>query len=334
MSNDDLQFRGGGLNPLNWIDKYAQYRYKDPDSPGARDVQNPHEWDDPDPSYRQILTPDTIAGWMAAAIVGLVVGGLLLYLVPIFSPTFHNPWFLGLCIFLAYSTGLVIYGRKTGFRAYQGLVKSIIYYGDDIDVRAGEDAGTDGRSQLFIPYSNLVFAGLGKRPLKKRDLPYDASKLRSNPGDTGEEPVVDRLNTTTRTVDTGHLGRFHVTWAEDMEYDTFGRESDRYTSRPRRIDEDVVRDMNELIESLETSITTLRQQKSMLEERGDELRATREETIIPELEQAVTLMSKVTELHPDQDSRAKQPVPKQTNGHSNDTLAELWEEADEEVSDR
>lgn len=335
MSSDDLQFRGGGLNPLNWVDRYAQYQYKDPDAPGARDVHNPHEWENTDPSIRERILPDTVAGWLAAGMVALIVGGLALYLIPIFAPTFHNPFFLAFCIFVAYSLALEFHGRLKGFQAYKNLVKSIIYYGDDIDVRAGQDAGTNGRSKLFVPYTDLGFAGLSKRPLKKRDLPYDASKLRSNPGDTGEEPVVDRLNQTTRTVDTDTLGRIHVTWADDMEYDTFGRESDRYTSNPRRIDEDVVQDMNELIESLETAITTLRQQKSMLEERAGELRDTRTEALIPELEQTLTLMQQVYEIQPDEDQRRNQPTVHQ-NGHSNgkSVTDELWEEAEEEVSDR
>ena len=336
MSSDDLQFRGGGLNPLNWVDRYAQYQYKDPDAPDAREVQNPHEWENPDPSWRERLLPDTIAGWLAAGMVALIVGGLALYLIPIFAPTFHNPVFLAFCIFTVYSVGLELHGRMKGFRAYQNLVKSIIYYGDDIEVRAGEDAGTNGRSKLFIPYTTLGFAGLSKRPLKKRDLPYDASKLRSNPGDTGEEPVVDRLNQTTRTVDTETLGRIHVTWADGMEYDTFGRESDRYTSRPRRIDEDVVKDMNELIESLETSITTLRQQKSMLEERAGELRDTRTEALIPELEQTLTLMKQMYELQPDDQGqrRSQPPVHQNGNGGRKSITDELWQEAEEEVSDR
>lgn len=337
MSSDDLQFRGGGLNPLNWVDRYAQYRYKDPDAPSARDVQNPHEWENPDPTIRERLTPDTIAGWLAAGMITLIVGGFGLYLIPIFAPTFHNPFFLAFCIFTAYSAGLVLWGRKTGFRAYQSLVKSIIYYGDDIDVRAGEDAGTNGRSKLFTPYAHLGFAGLSKRQLQKRDLPYDASKLRSNPGDSGQEPVVDRLNQTTRTVDTETLGRIHVTWADGMEYDTFGRESDRYTSRPRRIDEAVVQDMNEMIESLETSINTLRQQKSMLEERAGELRDTRAEALIPELEQTLTLMQRVYEMQPDDRmSQHQKPLEAHQNGHGRgkSVTDELWEEAEEEVSDR
>lgn len=334
MSNDDLQFRGGGLNPLNWVDRYAQYQYKDPDAPDARDVHNPHEWENLDPSWRERLLPDTVAGWLAALMVTLILGGLALYLVPIFAPTFHNPIFLGLCIFAAYSGGLVLWGRKSGFRAYKNLVKSIIYYGDDIEVRAGQDNGTNGRSKLFIPYTDLGFAGLSKRPLKKRDLPYDASKLRSNPGDTGEEPAVDRLNQTTRTVET-QLGQFHVTWAEDLDYDTFGGESDRYTLRPQRIDEDVVQDMNELIESLETSIGTLRQQKSMLEERAGELRDTRTEALIPELEQTLTLMKQMYELQPDDQGTGQgQPSINQNgSGRGKSVTDELWEEAEEEVSD-
>jgi len=339
MTDDDLRFRGGGLNPLNWVlDRSAQYRHKDPDEPPARQVHDPHEWDDPDPSLRQRLTPDTIAGWLAIGMVALVVGGLSLYLFPIFAPTFQNPLFLALAIFIAYSAGLVLYGRKWGFNAYRRLVKSIVYYGEDIDVRAGRDAGTDGRSVLFIPYRNLGYAGLSSRELQKRDLPYDASKLRSNLGDDGTDTVIDRLNQTTRTVDTETLGRFHVTWAEDMEFDEFGRESDRYTTRPRRMDQDVARDMNELIESLETSIGTLRQKVSMLEERAGELRQTRQEAVIPELQQTITLMKELMEdVHPD-DGRRRRPeahsstsIPSTNGGQS--VLQQTWQEAKEEVSD-
>lgn len=339
MTDDDLQFRGGGLNPLNWVDRYAQYRYKDPEAPGARHINDPHEWDDPDPSLKERLLPSTMAGWLAAAMVTLVAGGLGLYLIPIFAPTFQNPWFLGLCIFAAYSTGLVMWGRKTGFAAYQRLVKSIVYYGDEIDVRAGRDAGTDGRSKLFIPYRNMGLAGLSPRPLQKRDLPHDATKLRSNHGDAGTDPAVDRLNQTTRTVDTDTLGRFHVTWAESLEYDTYGTESDRYTARPKRMDEDVARDMNELIESLETAVSTLRQQKSMLEERSNQLRNTREEAVIPELEQTIDIMRQMYEFQPNQRQRDRAtpdaPISPHSNGHQGSSAAQdLWEEAEEEVSDR
>ena len=334
---DDESFRGGRLNPLNWISgRGSRYRYRDPDAPSAREVHDPHTWDDPDPSFRERVTPDTLAGWLAAGMFVLIGGGLALYLVPIFAPTFRNPWFLGVCLVIAYSVGLILYGRKTGFRAYKNLAKSIIYYGEDIDVRVGRDAGTDGRSKLFIPYRNLGFAGLSSRPLQKRDLPYSATKLRSNLGDDGTDPVVDRLNQTTRTVETDTIGRVHVTWAEDLDYDAFARESDRYTTRPKRMDEGVARDMNELIGSLETAITTLRQQKSMLEERSSELRNTRQEAVIPELEQTIELMKQMYEFQPDQKQPSNAAL---TNGSSRarnrpNVSDQIWREVEEELEDR
>lgn len=339
MSDDELQFRGGGLNPLNWVDRLAQYRYQDPDAPSARDVHDPHVWDDPDPSLRERLTPDTIAGWFIGAIVTLVFGGLAFYLIPIFAPTFRNPWFLALCLFAAYTIGIWMHGRISGYRTYQRLVKSILYLGNEIDVRAGEDAGTDGRSKLFTPYRSLKWGGLVKRALKKRDLPYSAEKLRSNMGkkdEIGEEPVVDRLNQTTLTAETETLGTFHVTWADDLEYDTFGVASDRYTTRPSRLDEDVADDMNQLIESLESAITTLRQQKAMLEERGADLRMTRSETQLPELQQTVELMKEMYELQPDRAQRRETPDPTLNGNHRSrpSVSQQLWREVEEEVSDR
>lgn len=306
MSNagaDVDDWGGGGLNPLNWPGRLAQYRHHDPEHPDARDVQDPHEWDDSDPGIVERLTPNTVAQWLATGMVSLVVGGLLLYLVPIFGTAFRNPLFLAVCLFTAYSVGLVMYGRKTGLEWFKKVDKSINYYGDEADVRLGSYVGTDGSSHLFSPLRSVSFAGLGKRFLLKRDLPYNASKLRSNSNDPGEEPVIDRLNETTVECQTETFGRVFISHGSGMDYDEFGMESDRYVKRPETVDEDVVGDMNDLIESLEASISTLRSQKSMLEERSSDLRDTREEVIVPELEQSIVLLERMTDLAQPQDGQ-------------------------------
>lgn len=291
-----------GLNLRKFPGRLRQYRRKDPDEmpDEAREVYDPHTWDDPDPSRRERLTPDTTAGWLVAAIVFLGVGGVALYLLPIIGPTYRNDRLLIAIGIIGAVVVFHLWSRQQGFQAAAtNFDKSIIYYGDEIDVRLGEYKGTDGRSDLFTPYVNVSYGGFNARPLKKRDLPFDPARLRANIGrkdEVGETPVVDRLNATTAKAETETAGTVLVTHAESIEFDGFGRESDRFTTRPQVIDEDIAADMNRLIDSLERSVETLRQQLTMVEERAEDLRETRRDNIVDELRGALSLMEQMAHL--------------------------------------
>jgi len=297
-NNDDLHW-GGGLNPLNFPHKLQQYRTEDANSVDPRNVQDPHKWENPDPSLRARATPSTVAGWMGAAVAVLAIGGLAFYLFPVFAPAFRNEGVLGGVGVVSFLILFHLWSRQKGVQAVGQMDKSIVYYGEEADVRLGEYQGTTGRSHLFTPYVDLSYGAFNARPLKKRDLPFDPSRLRSSFGrkdKVGKEPVVDRLNRTTAEADTETYGKTLITHAATMEFDTFGRDSDRYTTRPQTIDEDVARRMNELIESLETSIRTLEQQKSMLEERVEGIRDTKQMAVVDELRGALNLMEKMSDL--------------------------------------
>lgn len=300
MSDDDSdRFRGGGLNPLNFPHRLKQYRKRDPDGDDAREVHDPHKWEDPDPSLRERLSPNTIAGWMAAGVVFLIVGGLTFYLAPIFGPAFRNELLLIAIAIISFLVLYYLWARHQGFKAANRFAKSIVYYGDDVDARVGEYQGSDGRSHLFTPYVNVSYGGFNARELKKRDLPFSPAKLRSNIGrkdEIGEEAVVDRLNQTTAKVETETLGTVLVTHAAGMEFDEFGNESDRHTTRPQTIDEDIARQMDDLIRSLERSSSSLRKQVELLENRMKELQETRKVAIVDELNGAINLMDRMADL--------------------------------------
>ena len=283
---------GSRFNPFNWPDHLRQRRTKDPDDPSAREVHDPHTWEDPDPSLRERLTPDTVAQWLLLGAGLLLAIGLIVYLYPIFGSTFQNPFALATFGFLSYSVVLYLKGRQDGIRAYIDMAKSLVYYGDDFDLRIGEDQGEQAGRTLFSPYVDLSYGGFNSRPLKKRDLPYEASKLRSNRGDdVGEESVVDRLNATTITKETDNFGTVMFTHASDLDYDEFGRYSDRYTPLPNEMDEDVVDNVNQLIDSLEHSIKTLDQKVEMYQESNEELRNVKESQTAPQLKEAMQLLS-------------------------------------------
>jgi hypothetical protein len=310
QKGDDPFNLGGGLNPLNWPTRLSQYRTKDPNADGAREVSDPHKWENPDPSRKERLTPNTTAGWLFGAVVFFVVGGLTLYLMPIFGPAFRNEMILGGVGVVSFLILYYLWARHQGFRAAMRVDKSIVYYGDEADVRVGEHQGTDGKSHLFTEWTDISYGGFNPRPLKRRDLPYDPARLRATTGrkdEVGEEPVVDRLNRSTVEVDTETVGKVLVTHADGMQWDEFGQESDRYTTRPATIDEDVARQMTQLIESLERSITSLNQQITMLEERVDDIRDTKQAAITDELRGALNLMESMADL------AAKQRYPQQSS---------------------
>lgn len=336
---DEDPYRGGGLNPFNMPHRLQQYRTTETDPADARDVQNPHTWEDPDPSIRERLTPGTVAGWMAAAVGFLAVGGLTFYLFPLVGAAFRNEAVLAGVAIVGFLVFFHLWSRQQGVNAVVQLDKSIINYGDEADIRLGTYQGTTGRSYLFTPYVDLSYGGFNARPLKKRDLPFSAARLRSNVGRkdaVGEEPVVDRLNQTTVKEDTDTFGKTFVTHAESMQFDSFGRESDRFTTSPTTIDEDVARQMNEMIESLETSIRTLEQQRRMLEERIDDIRDTKQTAIVDELRGAINLMETMTDLAAKQQHPQSRPNAGRNGSMSNgtDPVSKIEQEIRDEQEDR
>ena len=293
------------FHPFNWPDHLRQRIQRDPDGDdSARDVHDPHTWEDPDPSLRERLTPDTVGEWLVFAAGGLLALGLIIYFYPVFGPAFKEPLAFGSLAFLSYSIVVYLKGRQDGINRYIDMAKSIVYYGDDFDVRLGEEQGEKGNRQLFTPYVDLSYGGFNERELLKRDLPYDASKIRSNTKDeAGEEPVIDRLNATTLRKDTDNFGTVMVTHAADIKHDAFGQYSDRHTPLPNELDEDVVDDVNRIIDDLEHEIRTLRQKVEMHEESNADLRDLKSQQNMPQLEETIHLMSQLREILGERDGR-------------------------------
>lgn len=306
MSEADSSSLRSRFNPFNWPDRLRQRKERDPSGNGsARDVQDPHVWEDPDPGIRERLTPDTPAQWMVLGAGALTFIGLAVYLYPIFGPAFRNPFALAGFGFLSYSIIIYLKGRQDGIRRYVEMAKSIIYYGDEIDVRLGEEQGEKGKRKLFTPYVDLTYGGFNARELKKRDLPYDADKLRSNTQDsTGELPVVDRLNATTVETDTETFGKVLFTHASDLKHDAAGRYSDRYTPLPNEMDEDVAENVNRLFDDLEHNIRTLERKVQMYEQSNEELRNLKESQTAPQLKETLHLLTTLRGMFATRDRRS------------------------------
>lgn len=283
---------GSRINPTNWPDHLRQYRTRSADEPGARDVQNPHEWDDPDPSTFQRVTPDTTLGWLLAWALGLITLAVMAYLVPIFADTLLDPLVIAGAIVVGIILTVYVKGRIDGIRAYRDLDKSVIYYGDDADVRPGKKVGESGPELLFTPLRDFRRAGLKVRYLLKRDLPYAASKLRSNPGtDVGNDEVKDALNKTTVEADSDVLGKFLITHASDLDHAGQSEDADRYTPLPDRFDEDVAEDVQILLRRLRRKIKELKADSEELERAASDARDLRNKQLAPELEQALLMIN-------------------------------------------
>lgn len=303
-------------------ENYQKYRTRDPDDPSARDVHDPHTWDDPDPSIVERLTPSSVAQWLGIAIAMFGIGGFVFYLFPILSPLFRNPLFLAVCIIIAYTLGVWLHGRNSGVQAYKNLDKSIIYYGDDLDVRLGQTAGEVGNELVFEPLRKLGYGGFAKRFLQRRDLPYDVSKLRSKGDSTGQQPVRDRLNTTTETAYTETFGTVHCTHAADMEYDEFGVESDRQTTLPDTMDAGVADQVRTTVTQLETMVDELRTEREMLKQSNADMADLRDSQMVPELERSIRQLAMLSQI---MDSR------RQTDAEDVENMEEIGDKIDEKI---
>lgn len=313
---------GSAINPLNWPDHLKQYGREDAGDPGA--AQDPHTWDDPDPGLLERLTPDTTAGWLSRGSVGLVILGLTLYLFPIFGSVYRDPVTAGVMVLGGLVVGTYVKGRTDAVEAFRNIDWSVIVYGDQADVRPGETVDDSGREIQFTPWTTLTLGALGHKVLKKRHLPYDPAKLRSTRGDdVGDEPVVDRLNTTTATAHTGTIGTVHVTHASDLEVDYQAKHSDRYTPLPNTIDEDVVDDVNELLTLLQRQIQSLQAEVEGLETANSKLRENRLENATRDFERAVRTLERLRE--------ATDPRPADREANNGTAAAELLRESAEKA---
>ena len=295
---------GSRVNPTNWPDHLRKYRPRRPDEPSARETQNPHEWDNPDPSILERATPDTTAGWLVAWALGLITLAVLAYLAPIFFSFVFDPLVITGLFLGGMVIGSYLKGRIDGIEAYRDLDKSILYYGDDADARAGKKVGESGPESLFTALRDFSLAGFKKRYLLKRDLPYPASKLRSNSGkDVGDEEAVDALNKTTVEIETETLGRILITHASDLDDAPQSSDCDRYTPLPDRFDEDVAEDVSILIRRLRRKIKELKADVEELERAASDARDLRQKQLAPELEQALLMINTLQSTVDDDDQR-------------------------------
>jgi hypothetical protein len=308
---EDAASSGSRVNPTNWPDHLRQYQTESPDEPSARETQDPHVWDDPDPSLLEKMAPDTTAGWLLAWAMGLVTLGVMAYLLPIFAGWVLDPLVVGALIVGGILVGTYVKGRLDGIRAYRDLAKSVIYYGHDADVRAGKEAGESGPETLFTVLRDFSWAGFKRRYLLKRDLSYDPGKLRSYPGeDVGEAEAVDALNKTTVEVESDVLGKFYITHASDLDHSAQSTDADRYTPLPDRFDADVAEDVQILVRRLRRKIKELKADAEELERAASDARDLRNKQLAPELEQTLLMINAL---------QSAVDVDEHTNGHTDDS---------------
>ncbi|NUC75049.1 hypothetical protein HTZ84_22550 [Haloterrigena sp. SYSU A558-1] len=282
-----------GLNPMNVPDYYRQYVSEDPDNPDAGEIRDPDGWDDPDPPKREKYTPNTAGQWLLVIASGLLTVGAIWYLYPIFGPAYQNPLALGAFALLAVLLVVYMKGRQDGMRAYKQLDKWINYDGNSIEVRPGEHVGSSGPWKMFETIRNVSYGAFTNRKLQKRDLPYDATKLRTDKNDTGEDPARDALNPTTEIADCDHLGKFLFTHSNGLEYAKGMEGAHRATTQPQTLDEDAFEEWLRLVNELEHEVSRLEDDVEMLRDHNEDATNLREELQIPQLEQTMHLIQQM-----------------------------------------
>lgn len=272
---------------------------REPNRPSAREVDDPHDLSDTGPGILERIAPQTAGQWIGAVATALILLGLTWYLLPFISSLAASPWFWIGGTALTVLSGTYVVGRIHGLGVLKRMDMSIIYYGDDADVRLCKDSDVEGRTTTVTPITGFRLAGLRSRTLKLADLPFDSRRLKakldgySNPE---EQPVRDRLNQSTVTVQNDTLGTVHVTHASDMTYDAFGRHTDRYAEPPRRIDEDVADDFRLQLEDLQQDLRHHRQRIEALREANAEARKLKDQQTVPQLEQMMTLLEDTLQM--------------------------------------
>ena len=287
-----------GLSPLDIsLQDLKRYRPRRSDEDDADRIHDPHSWDDPDPGTLERMTPDSVIGWIGSIAGLLIIAGLVAYLFPIFWPVMSNPLLVGGAMIAIYSAVIWIHGRKSGWDAFRRTTKSIIYLGDDLVARAGEqpqELAGDSAREYFVPFRSVKWGGFKIRRLLKRDLPYDPGRMRAKaPQTSGEDPVVDRLNATTEKIETESLGTILFTHGSRLDYDANAEHADRHIALPHVIDQGAVSDLHEMLTMLEVELRNQQTRIDMLLEANRELRDLKSAHRLPELEQAVDLVDRI-----------------------------------------
>lgn len=298
-----------GLHPENMpTDKLRQYMPGDLDAEDAQQVHNPHEWDDPERSWKERLIPSTVARQILAAAIGVLLLGLLLHFYPLVGAFFGSLFTLGGAALLASHLIVWLHGNQRGMDRYKDLDKWVRFEGDDADVAAVErlDEENDDGVPLFNAIKRLSYGGFNKTLLPRRDLPYDTSTLKRYPDDDGLEPVTDAGNAWTYKADTDTLGTFYVTdtagldWAKGMDG------AERYATPPEKLDQEKWDEAARLINELQKRIQHLNDDLDMALEHAEGASDLRDELQLPQLEAAIQNLERVAEIgQPYQGSRGQ-----------------------------
>lgn len=285
-----------GLNPENMpTDRLRQYIPGDVDDESAGRVHNPHEWSDPERTWRERLFPQTTAKQILATAAAVCILGIAFYAWPIVGPVFQSPTILVLAALVASYLVVWLHGNQAGMRRYKKLDKWVRVKGDDAEVAAVErlDDDTDDDLPLFKTIDRLSYGGFNKAYLARRQLPFKTSRLKRYPDDDGMEPVTDAGNPWTYSVETDTLGTFHVTdtaglaWARGMD------SAERYCRPPEKLDQEQWDRSARLIDELQRQIRNLRDELEMVREHVESTTDLRDELRIPEIEGTVRLMQEL-----------------------------------------
>lgn len=288
-----------GLHPENMpTDRLRQYMPGDVDDDDAKRAHNPHEWADPDRTWRERLIPQTTAKKVLAAAFGVLALGAIVYLWPVVGAFFNSPIALGVAALVASYLVVWLHGNQSGMNRYKNLEKWVRFEGDKAEVAAVErvDEENDDGLPLFQPIKRLSYGGFNKTNLKRRDLPYKPSKLKRYPDDDGTADATDAANWWTYKADTETLGTFYVTdtsglgWAKGMDA------AERYAKPPEKLDQDKWDEAARLINELQKRIQHLNDDLDMALEHAEGASDLRDELQLPQLEAAIQNLERVAEI--------------------------------------
>lgn len=288
-----------GLHPENMpTDKLRQYIPGDVDDEDARRIHNPHEWADPERTWKERLVPETVAKKILLAAVGVFALAFLVYLYPIVGAFFQSPLVLGLGFLLGSYLVVWLHGNQAGIQRYKDLEKWVRLRGDGAKVAAVErlDEESDDSLPLFRTITRLSYGGFNATTLKRRDLPYDTSTLKRYPDDDGLSDVTDAGNAWTYTVDTDTLGTFHVTDTAGLKLAKGMDGAQRHAAPPEKLDQDKWDDAARLINELQRRIQHLDDELDMALEHAEGASDLRDELQIPQLEAAIHNLERVADI--------------------------------------
>lgn len=287
-------------------------------SEGKREIFDSHTWEEEGKTpVRERIKPSTPAGWFLWSGVSILAVGILIWGLKFFPGAYRSPTTIITAVLLAGWPVMYVFGNHRAFaRLREEFDWSALYYGTDLELRAGKIVGsTDGHPQ-FVPMKGLSYGGYNPSYLELRDVfpPSEVPKLRSKlhrAKKDGSGEVIDRLHKrTTRTVETDTIGKVMVTHTSDLVPDKHGVETDRFTKPPDLFDEEVGRQLTrELEHKAEIQIPALKQQMELLDARMRD-----KEALESELLESV--------MGPAQDMVEFLSIMRQTSGHGSDELVE------------